>query len=580
MINGILNESVVQAMFEQKELPIGIEDFKVLIDNNYYYVDKTRFLCELTRNIGKVNLFTRPRRFGKTLNLSMIQRFFEKTDEDNAYLFDGLEVSKAGEKVMAYQGKYPVVTLSLKGMKMNAFEDAIRQFGWMLSQEFHRHSEIMNAECVTDSEKTFYHKIADWKAEIADYCVSVQFLTNVLMRIYGQKTILLIDEYDVPLENAHFCGFYDKMIDFIRSVFNNALKTNSSLEMAVLTGCLRVSKESLFTGLNNLRINSILTKDYSEYFGFTEQEIADLTTYYDLDGNLLVIKEWYDGYRFGDTEIYNPWSVLNYMQDARASADTFPMPYWSNTSSNEIIRQLITESDEDTRDVVEGLVNGGSVTAPIHEDMVYADIDVNQESIWSFLLFTGYLKPISSHQIGNFISYDLVIPNREICSIYQRTILQWFNDATRMHSRADLLSALLSQDTEQINQIVSTWLNETISFYDEKEQYYHGFMAGLLSGFKGYKLRSNRESGKGRPDLMLMERMGRKTAIVIEIKAADPKNKSETLKSKLQEAFEQIEENQYEEELRNEGCQNILLYGAAFREKDCLIGLRQDPNST
>ena len=562
-------------MFEKKELPIGIEDFKVLIDNHYYYVDKTKFLCELTRNIGKVNLFTRPRRFGKTLNLSMIQRFFEKTDEDNAYLFDGLEVSKAGEAVMAYQGKYPVVTLSLKGMKMNAFEDAIRQFGWMLSQEFHRHSEILKAECVTDSEKTFYHKIADWKAEISDYCVSVQFLTSILTRIYGRKTILLIDEYDVPLENAHFCGFYDKMIDFIRSVFNNALKTNSSLEMAVLTGCLRVSKESLFTGLNNLRINSILTKDYSEYFGFTEQEIADLTAYYNLNENLSVIKEWYDGYRFGDTEIYNPWSVLNYMQDARASADTFPMPYWSNTSSNEIIRQLITESDEDTRDLVEGLVNGDSVTAAIHEDIVYADINVNQESIWSFLLFTGYLKPISSELVNDEIHVELVIPNREVRTIYKRDIRQWFDDTTRLHSRADLLRALLSQDTEQVNQIVGTWLNETISFFDEKEQYYHGFMAGLISGFKGYKLVSNRESGNGRPDLILKERYSKETAIVIEIKAANPKNKSETLASKLAEAMKQIEVNRYEEELRNDGYRNILLYGVAFKEKECLVRLKR-----
>ena len=559
-------------MFEQKELPIGIEDFKVLIDNNYYYVDKTRFLCELTRNIGKVNLFTRPRRFGKTLNLSMIQRFFEKTDEDNAYLFDRLEVSKAGEKVMAYQGKYPVVTLSLKGMKMNAFEDAIRQFGWMLSQEFHRHSEIMNAECVTDSEKTFYHKIADWKAEIADYCVSVQFLTNVLMRIYGQKTILLIDEYDVPLENAHFCGFYDKMIDFIRSVFNNALKTNSSLEMAVLTGCLRVSKESLFTGLNNLRINSILTRNYSEYFGFTEQEISDLTAYYGLNDNASIIKKWYDGYRFGNTEIYNPWSVLNYMQDARADANVFPMAYWSNTSSNQIIRQLITESSAETRDQIENLINGGSVTAPIHEDIVYAEIDVNEESIWSFLLFTGYLKPAGEVDEDDDYQLRMVIPNREVKTIYRRSIRQWFRERTRAVSREALIKAVVTEDVDTFNRIVDTWLRETISFFDEKEQYYHGFLAGLLSGYDDYKVKSNRETGDGRTDILLMERFERNVAVVIEVKNVDTK-KSETLAQMADVALKQIEEKHYMDEPMNEGYQKIIRYGAAFQGKKCLIKL-------
>ncbi len=560
-------------MFEKKELPIGIEDFKVLIDNNYYYVDKTKFLCELVRNIGKVNLFTRPRRFGKTLNLSMIQRFFEKTEEDNAYLFEGLEVSKAGDAYMNYQGQYPVVTLSLKGMKMRNFEDSISQFGWMIAREYQRHPEIMDSDLINEGTKETYWRIANYKATIADYQASVQMLTDSLMRIYGKKSIVLIDEYDVPLENAHFCGFYEEMIDFIRSLFNNALKTNSSLEMAVLTGCLRVSKESLFTGLNNLQVNSVLSSTFSGYFGFTETEVKGMTEYYGLDDKFSAIKEWYDGYCFGQTEIYNPWSLLNYMQEAIVNPNAFPMPYWSNTSSNSIIHQLITESDEDIRDQVEDLVNGGSVTAAIHEDIVYADINVNQQSIWSFLLFTGYLKSVRSRQENDELQVEMVIPNREVRSIYRRDIRQWFDETTRTNSRTDLLNALLSQDTEQVNQIIGTWLNETISFYDEKEQYYHGFMAGLLSGFKGYKLRSNRESGKGRPDLMLMERMGRKTAIVIEIKAANAKNKSETLTSKLQEAFEQIEENQYEEELRNEGCQNILLYGAAFREKDCMIGV-------
>ena len=557
-------------MFDKKELPIGIEDFKVLIDNNYYYVDKTKLLCELVRNIGKVNLFTRPRRFGKTLNLSMIQRFFEKTVEDNAYLFDGLEVSKAGDAYMSYQGQYPVVTLSLKGMKMRSFESSISQFGWMIAREYKRHPEIMDSELVNDGDKATYQRIANNQATIADYQTSVQLLTDSLALIYGKKSIVLIDEYDVPLENAHFCGFYEEMIDFIRSLFNNALKTNSSLEMAVLTGCLRVSKESLFTGLNNLQINSVLTSSYSEYFGFTDQEVQEMTAYYGLSEQYSVIKEWYDGYLFGQTEIYNPWSVLNYMQEAIVNANALPMPYWSNTSSNQIIHQLITQSDDDTRDQVEELVNGGSVTTAIHEDIVYADINVNQQSIWSFLLFTGYLKSVRSRQVNDELQVEMVIPNREVKSIYRRDVRQWFDETTRTNSRADLLNALLRQDTEQANQIIGTWLNETISFYDEKEQYYHGFLAGLLSGIKGYKLESNRESGDGRPDLILRQRGDSGNAIIIEVKVADPK-KSETLEAKLQEAFTQIGKNHYEEELRNDGYENIILYGAAFRKKRCMI---------
>ena len=558
-------------MFEKKELPIGIEDFKVLIDNNYYFVDKTNLLRELINNIGKVNLFTRPRRFGKTLTMSMIQRFFEKTQEDNSYLFEGLSIFQ-DEKSMAYQGQYPVITLSLKGMKMNTFEETIKQFGWMLSREFDRHSGILSSDLLSDDDKAFFKRIKAWKGEIPDYCSAIQFLSDKLYAFYGQKSIILIDEYDVPLENAYFRGFYDQMIGFIRSLFENALKTNSSLEFAVLTGCLRVSKESLFTGLNNLRINSISTKGFSEYFGFTEPEVKALTVYYDVPQSFTTIKEWYDGYRFGRTEIYNPWSVLNFLQDVRDDADALPTPYWSNTSSNSIIRQLITDSDDDVRDQVEELVNGGCVHARIFEDIVYADIDVNQESIWSFLMFTGYLKPIRAEQCGVFIYYDMVIPNLEVKSIYQGTILQWFSDATRKTSRADLLKALLSQNVEQVNEIVGTWLNETISFYDEKEQYYHGFMAGLLSGFKGYKLVSNRESGNGRPDLILKQRNGTDIAIVIEIKAANPK-KHETLEGKLKEAFEQIEKNNYAEELRNDGFQTIIQYGVSFREKQCMIGV-------
>ena len=359
------------------------------------------------------------------------------------------------------------------------------------------------------------------------------------------------------------------MVNFIRSLFESALKTNSSLEMAVLTGCLRVSKESLFTGLNNLQINSIQSGQFSEYFGFTESEVVAMTEYFELSDKFASIKEWYDGYRFGETEIYNPWSVMNYMQEVRTIKTAMPAPYWSNTSSNSIIHQLITNADEDTRDVVEELVNGGSITAPIHENMVYADIEVNQDDIWSFLLFTGYLKLVETKQIGRKIHGTMVIPNQEVLSIYENTILDWFKESVKNVSRENLLNAVLSEDVGTLNQIVGTWLEETISFYDEKENYYHGFMAGLLSGFKGYKLKSNRESGNGRPDLLLLERYGRKTAIIFELKAS----KERTLDAMVNEALQQIEDRHYDSELIQEGYQKIIKYGVAFREKTCLIKL-------
>ena len=402
-----------------------------MIDKGYYFVDKSLLIRDILDSGADVHLFTRPRRFGKTLNLSMIQYYFEKQKTDNSYLFEGLKISQAGEEYQKYMGQYPVITLSFKGMKKDTYEEALKNFKWMISQECQRHMEILQSEKIIDADKELFQKLLSRQGDISDYSVSVQFLTNSLMQIHDRKAIVLIDEYDVPLENAHFKGYYDKMVSFIRSVFESALKTNPSLEMAVLTGCLRVSKESLFTGLNNPQINSIQSGEFSEYFGFTEQEVRDMTEYFEIPDKFSVIKEWYDGYRFGITEIYNPWSVLNYLRDVRAIPDTNPVPYWSNTSSNSIIHQLIAEADEDTRDTIEELVNGGSVTAPVHEDMVYADIKINRDDIWSFLLFTGYLKQVEMQYQDGENYLKMVIPNQEVKMIYRRTIRQWFDENVR-----------------------------------------------------------------------------------------------------------------------------------------------------
>lgn len=556
-------------MTERKKIPIGIEDFAEIINRNCYFVDKTLMIRDILDSGAKVTLFTRPRRFGKTLNMSMLQRFFEKTNNDNSYLFEGLNIMGAGEQYLTHMGQYPIISISIKGMKQPDFETAYATYKDIIKDEFSRHkATVYKANVLDNEEMERYTSFLEIDAEYSEYNKAIGFLSKCLCKAYQKNVIILIDEYDVPLENSYFRGFYDKMIDLLRSVFESALKTNSSLEFAVLTGCLRISKESIFTGLNNLKVYSIRSKQFGEYFGFTQDEVAMLAKYYNVEEKLPVIKEWYDGYLFGATEIYNPWSVLNYILSLSANINELPEPYWSNTSSNSIIYKLIRESSEETREMVEELMNGRSVTVPIYEDTVYADIDVNSDHIWSFLLFTGYLKQINTELRDNLLYLTLVIPNIEIKSIYQRTILQWFKEKTVANSREELFNALIAEDIETIEDTICDWLDETISFHDEQENYYHGFLTGLLSGFKGYTLKSNRESGDGRPDLMLLERRKHKLAVIIEIKATKEFTK---LDYWCDEALKQIEENRYETELINDGYQNIIKYGVAFCKKSCKV---------
>lgn len=555
-------------MNERKAIPIGIEDFKEMIDRNCYLVDKTLLIKDILDAGAKVTLFTRPRRFGKTLNMSMLKRYFEKTDEDNSYLFNGLKISEAGEKYRQYMGQYPVISISLKSMKQPTWEEAFWQFKNIVADELWRHKGLLDSDVLLPININKLRMICEGTADDPMYSTSLRLLSDCLNAIYNKNVIVLIDEYDVPLENAYFNGFYDKMINLIHSVFESVLKTNDSLEFGVLTGCLRISKESIFTGLNNLKVNSIRFEEYSNYFGFTEAEVQELSRYYEIEDKFDEIKQWYDGYRFGTTEIYNPWSVLNYVQTAITMPSAPPEPYWSNTSSNSIIHKLITESEITVRDMIEELMNGESVSVPIYEDTIYADIDVNNDSIWSFLLFTGYLKIINSKNIDNMLYADLVIPNIEVRTIYQRTIIQWFKEKVSADPRQELFKALINEETEKIEDILCDWLDETISYHDEKEQFYHGFLTGLLSGFKGYTLKSNRESGNGRPDIMLMERRRRELAVVIEVK--DTRNFKD-LEKLCDEGLAQIERLNYESELKNEGYKKILKYGIAFCQKSCMV---------
>ena len=553
---------------KHKPLPIGVEDFKRLVDNGYYFVDKTLMIKELLENKETVNLFTRPRRFGKTLNMSMLQRFFEATEKSNAYLFDGLKIA-AYPEYMAYQGQYPVISISLKSMKQKNFTLAFETYKYLIKSEYSRHKDFIFSKNVLDEEeKARYLSFIQVDATETMYNQAIGFLSNCLKKAYQQNVIILIDEYDVPLENAYHEGFYDDMTNLIRSCFESALKTNPSLEFAVLTGCLRVSRESIFTGLNNLKTYSITKNKFSQYFGFTQEEMQEILQTFSLEQYAGTIAKWYDGYRFGLTEIYNPWSVLNcidsYLQNDMVACE----PYWSNTSSNRIVKRLIEESNERTKSMVEELINGTPIHTQIFEDMTYGTIDVNQDYIWSFLLFTGYLKIISCETVGDETYYDMVIPNVEIKSIYKNTIRSWFIDHINRDSRTDILESVIHADAEKLEDLLCTWLTNTISCFDEQENYYHGFVTGLVSGFSGYMVVSNRESGNGRFDLVVKQRSRWHHAAILEFKVVEKYNQ---MTKACEDALRQIEEKDYEASLRDEQYENIAKLGICFCQKRCRV---------
>ena len=552
---------------KHKPLPIGVEDFKRLVDNGYYFVDKTLMIKELLENKETVNLFTRPRRFGKTLNMSMLQRFFEATGKSNAYLFDGLKIATYPE-YMAYQGQYPVISISLKSMKQASYTDAFYMYKNLIAKEYEKHKIILESNQILESEKEIFRNIMEQRADQNVYLNSIRTLSDILAKYYKKNVIILIDEYDVPLENAYHEGFYDDMTNLIRSCFESALKTNPSLEFAVLTGCLRVSRESIFTGLNNLKTYSITKNKFSQYFGFTQEEMQEILQTFSLEQYAETIAKWYDGYRFGLTEIYNPWSVLNCIDSYLQNDMVACKPYWSNTSSNRIVKRLIEESNERTKSMVEELINGTPIHTQIFEDVTYGTIDVNQDYIWSFLLFTGYLKIISCETVGDETYYDMVIPNVEIKSIYKNTIRSWFIDHINRDNRTDILESVIHADAEKLEDLLCTWLTNTISCFDEQENYYHGFVTGLVSGFNGYMVVSNRESGNGRFDLVVKQRSRWHHAAILEFKVVEKYNQ---MTKACEDALRQIEEKDYEASLRDEQYENIAKLGICFCQKRCRV---------
>ena len=552
-----------------KPLPIGVDNFENLIRNGYYFADKTLFIRELLDMKGEVNLFTRPRRFGKTLNMSMLRYFFEKSGEDPAVLFSGTKILEAGEQYLSHMGRYPVISLSLKSMKQPSPELSLAMLKKAVGAEFSRHWQaVHDSGKLTEAALERYVRLRDLNGSDADYADALKYLSECLHACFGEKAVILIDEYDVPLENAWFHGFYDDVLFPVRSLFESALKTNDNLAFAVVTGCLRISRESIFTGLNNLRILSVTDDSCSEYFGFTQQDVDQMLAFYDLSDRTETVKQWYDGYCFGNTEVYNPWSVINFVSSCRRNRNALPRPYWSNTSSNDIVRILVEKSDLSVRREIETLIEGSSITKPVHEDITYEDMQSTQDNLWNFLFFTGYLKKLREFQEEENIYIEMTIPNREVRYIYKNTVLHWFEEKTEKKELSPLYESILNGDAGKMAEILSENLMETISFYDYQESYYHGFLAGMLKNIGNYIVLSNREAGNGRPDIVLKYPSIRGKAVIIEIKVA---GSWKELEKKCTEALKQIEEKNYEAELRREGYQDIMKYGVAFYRKECMV---------
>ena len=559
-----------------KPLPIGVDNFKKLIEHGYYFVDKTAFIKDLLDMKGDVNLFTRPRRFGKTLNLSMLQYFFEDMHTtkgeavDNSGIFAGLNIMQAGEGYLSHMGKYPLITLTLKAGKQSTFVSAYKQLVRQISMEFERHYYLLNSDMPVEMKER-YKSILSGNAEMDTFKDSIQFLSNCLENYYGKKVIILIDEYDVPLENAFVCGFYDEMVDFIRAIFESALKTNSSLDFAVITGCLRISKESIFTGMNNLTVISILNEQYDEYFGFTDEEVRKMCDDYGLSHKYEVVKSWYDGYNIGRVDVYNPWSVIQFMFDLRANENCYPKAYWANTSSNSIVRELIELADESAKAELELLIDGGMIEKTIREDITYAEVYETMDNLWNFMFFTGYFRKVSERTADNDIRYlTLRIPNREVRYIFYTKVNAWFQDKMKQRDMSRLHDAFVRKDVETFEEELNDIVLETISSMDEHENYYHGLVAGLLTGIKGYITKSNRESGKGRCDLFVKPVSRRKEAFIVEFKVT---KKLSELEAKAEEAIAQIADRDYEQELIDDNYSVISWYGIAFCGKECMVKL-------
>ena len=561
-------------MAGKAKLPVGIENFREIRTGGYYYIDKTGLIKTLLENPGKVNLFTRPGRFGKTLNMSMLKCFFER--DSDATIFDGLEISGEKELCEAYMGKFPVISMTLKGATGEHFEEAKVMLRRIIGREAMRFRFLLQSDRIDDTERSQYGALINTDHTgtftMSDDLLkdSLLILSQLLKKHCGQDTVLLIDEYDVPLDKAYQSGYYDSMVELIRGLFGNAFKTNDSLKFAVLTGCLRISRESIFTGLNNFSVYTIRDVQYNEYFGFTDVEIRQMLEYYGLMEKYDAIREWYDGYHFNSLDAYCPWDVVCYCHALKMNPSAKPQNYWVNTSSNDIIRRFLTKADAVTRDEVELLINGGCVKKMIHQELTYRDLDSDIDNLWSILFTTGYLTQAEEE---DEIS-SLVIPNREIHWIYVQQIRKWFKEEVQKDTQKleNFCRAFEENETAVIEKEFTSYLRKTISIRDTgvrkdmKENFYHGILLGLFGNMGGWKVRSNAESGDGYCDISV-EVEDRDIGLVIELKYAE----NAAFDDACKEALEQIRSRNYEEVLLDDGMKTIYRYGIACYKKRCKV---------
>ena len=571
-----------------KKIGIGYEDYKRMIDDDIYYIDKTMLIRDVVEKGGMVTLFTRPRRFGKTLALSMLRTFFElEYDRDGNIIdkkryFEGKKIMDASDKILSMMGKYPVINLSLKSAKQPDFKAAFKALRDEIKSEYARHNYILDSNKLSEEERRMFKNLLmgfddeefldkeKYEFEVGRYSTALKTLSECLKKYHNENVIILLDEYDVPLENAYYEGFYKEMVGFIRSLFESALKTNDALQFGVVTGCLRISKESIFTGLNHLEISSVYNNGFEEAFGFTQSETERMLKDYGMEERIPEAKEWYDGYLFGQTEIYNPWSIIKYVSSIAINHMKFPEAYWANTSSNQIIKDMIWHANEKMKRELDILINGGTIEKQIHEDITYDDIHESEDNLWNFLFFTGYMKKVSERSEDNGDIYlTMKIPNVEIASIYRTQIRSWFDKQVKDTDRGVLNKAVLEGDTETIENYVSELLAKTISTFDSDEAFYHGFFLSLLYSVPNYMPQSNREEGDGRPDIVLYPDRPKDPAIIFEIKTRKKYNEME---AGLLEAYDQIRDKKYEEGVLEDGYMGVKSYGICFCKKSCIVG--------
>ena len=555
---------------EKKKLPIGIENFEEIQSAGFYYIDKSYLIKELLENWAKVTLFTRPRRFGKSLNMSMLKKFFDING--NKEIFKHLKIAQETRLCEEYMGKYPVISVSLKGINAQTYEKAIEMTVQLIKGEARRFQYLLESSRLTEYDKKAYTALLETDVDEGTLCSSLKVLSELLEKHYGKKVIILIDEYDVPLAKALEREYYDQMVIFIRNLFEYALKTNDSLKFAVLTGCMRISKESIFTGLNNFKIYAVDDVRYDEEFGFTNEEVKKLLEDYNLQKHFTEVKEWYDGYRFGNADIYCPWDVINYVDDLVSEAKSQPKAYWINSSGNDLVKRFIDMADKTTKDEIEQLIVGEAVEKRIRLDLTYDEIDNSIDNLWSVLFTTGYLTKNGDVENG---MYRLIIPNKEVREVFLLQIRDWFDQVVANdHASTEKINrGFLEGKTDDIQRELTMFLGETISVLDtkarneEKEIFYHGILIGILKNYSGWAVKSNRESGDGYADILLKPK-NPDVGIVIELKYAHSMNE---LDKACERAMEQIKNHRYDAELREDGRNDLLAYGIAFCKKRCKV---------